>query len=406
MFIMAEESIINQRIDTLPQSMKDTIKDPVGEVFDVKEFTKNIIIWKGVGLFCALVFAFICTFLLVLQIKSMPDYLFSFWLFIVIEIIMFLFIFWFLMMFFEGLYAQLNKEKYYVAINEDSVLIKENKRATFLRWKDISEYTIKRREHDNFITQIKLIVRYGENKEHTKSILVPNLYLDNFNKMYNLIYKHYQKNCSDIDKDAKAKSWPIVIGLSTKNEKLPNDISQLLFNKVESEDTLYFESKQYHFWSIFTSILSFVFSFGFIISILDIFELSSIWGIDFSVYSFNMKIFTAVILGLLTIGGLVLIVINVIRIIKSKKQILVVTKQGLIEKIFDIVYVIPWNSVKEITTKWFNYGAMNDKGELKIQLSYSEKPKGKATRIYNIQGEYHLEPNQLLNVLKEYKNKK
>ena len=53
---------------------------------------------------------------------------------------------------------------------------------------------------------------------------------------------------------------------------------------------------------------------------MDIFELSSIWGIDFSVYSFNMKIFTAVILGLLTIGGLVLIVINVIRIIKSKKQ--------------------------------------------------------------------------------------
>jgi hypothetical protein len=402
---MIEESIINHRIDTLSKTMQDFIKDHNGEMFNIKEFTKNIKIWKGVSVFLALVFAFVSIFLLVLQIKSMPDYLFSFWLFIIVEGVMFLFVLWFLMMFFDGLYAQYNKSDYYVKIDQEGVLVKENKKATLLLWTDIKEYIIKRREHDNFITKIKLIVKHGENKEHTKTISIPTIFSDNFNKMHNLISEHYEKNNQE-DKVKKTKQWPIVIGLSIKNDKLPESIAKLLFDKSEDKDTLYFESKQYHFWNIFTSILSFVLSFGFIISIFDLFGLSSFWGLDLSVYNFNMRLFVAIIFGLITIGALVLIVFNIIKIIKSKKQVLIVTKQGIIEKIFDIVYVIPWNSVKEITTKWFNYGIMHDKGELKIQLAYSEKPKGKANRIYNVQGEYHLEPNQLLNVLNDYRVKK
>ena len=188
-----------------------------------------------------------------------------------------------------------------------------------------------------------------------------------------------------------------------------DEIRNLVKTKQGSERTLYFETKENFFWRIFVSILSFLLTFGFVMTILDLFDITNFWGISVSDYTFNLRLFVAILLSVLTIGALAFVVVNLVVMIRARKQQLIVTKQGLIEKIFDIVYVIPWKSVKDISTKWFSYGAMNDKGELKIQIIYNEKPKGlkisketKANRIYNLQGGYHIEPNQLLNMMKEY----
>ena len=222
-----------------------------------------------------------------------------------------------------------------------------------------------------------------------------------------MVYHHYQINFpKEKIEEKKEKSWPIVIGLSIKNENLPQNIAEIVTSKPKTDQILYFEAKKTHFWEIFVSLICFLLTFGFVMTIFDFLGITAFWGLELLDYNYNIRIFAISLLVLLSVGALAFIVINLVKIIKSTNQTLIITKQGIIEKVFDIVYVIPWASVKEITTKWFNYGAMHDKGELKIQLAYSEKPKGKANRLYNIQGEYHIEPNKLLGLLKEHWGKK
>jgi len=291
-------------------------------------------------------------------------------------------------------------------MDDQNMIIRNGTKATFLKWTEINDYKINRRETDNSVTSIKLIVNCDSKLKYVK---VPHMFLDNFNKIYGLVYHHVKKNKEKEENSEKLQDWPIVIGLSVDNEKLPDEIRNLVKTKQGSERTLYFETKENFFWRIFVSILSFLLTFGFVMTILDLFDITNFWGISVSDYTFNLRLFVAILLSVLTIGALAFVVVNLVVMIRARKQQLIVTKQGLIEKIFDIVYVIPWKSVKDISTKWFSYGAMNDKGELKIQIIYNEKPKGlkisketKANRIYNLQGGYHIEPNQLLNMMKEY----
>jgi hypothetical protein len=84
----------------------------------------------------------------------------------------------------------------------------------------------------------------------------------------------------------------------------------------------------------------------------------------------------------------------------------VVTDQGFVEVIHGIVYAIPWKSVKELTTKLYSYGMMNDMGKLKIQVGYSEKAAGKASKTYYVQGTYPIDTNKLLESMNKYWKRK
>ncbi|MFH1439763.1 MAG: hypothetical protein ABIG89_04300 [Candidatus Woesearchaeota archaeon] len=408
---------LNINLDKLSEEQKKEVETVENRtVFYLKELTTSNKIWKGVSLFLALLLFSAIILLSFFELNSRPDYMFSLWLFLAVEAMLALFVVFFTLVFFDGLIARMHKNKYYIIITDNMIIIRKGSLATLIPWKNITDYNIDRRDTDNFVTSIRLVVEsIGDSATPNKVVVIPKLFLDNFNKVYGLIYHHVKKHKAQNEETANAKEWPIVIGLSVKNEKLPENILSLLKIKQKGERTLYFEAKENYFLRIFLSVLFFVLSFGFIMTIFDLFNVTNFWGMDFTKYNYNIKLFISILLSLFIIGGLSIIIVNLVKIIHSKKQQLIVTKDGLIEKIFDIVYVIPWKSVKDISTKWFSYGVMDDKGEMKIQIIYNEKPKcvkgikeqkeqkeTKADRIYNLQGGYHIEPNQLLNMMKEY----
>ncbi|MBI4453903.1 hypothetical protein HY636_04640 [Candidatus Woesearchaeota archaeon] len=393
-----DQPYINTKIKKLPEGDKLLVEHPQERnLYHPKKLTGGNFVWKSLSAFFGLILIAAIAFLSVMEYNSMPNYVFSLWLFIAVNVILVLFTILFFWYFFDGLFVHFHNDRYFVNVNEDYILIRQNKRATFLPWHNIAKYTIDRRETDNFVTSICLDV-VDNNPEHplTKTLKIPHIFLDSFNKIYALVYTHMKKH------EEQIKEWPIVMGLSINNERLPVHISDIIKKKQDDERILYFEAKLNYFWKLFTSILSFVFAFGFIMTALDFIGTTNFWVLELTKYSLNFRIFIVILVALLAVGCLALVVWSIISIIKTPKQQLIIAKEGFIERIFDIVYVIPWKSVKAVDSKWFSYGNMHDKGELKIQITYSDKPKAKACHIYNIQGSYHIDAQQLLNLLTEY----
>ncbi|MBT4823692.1 hypothetical protein HN695_07015 [Candidatus Woesearchaeota archaeon] len=404
---MVENNLyLNKKIKNLPDNLKDMVENVTEKenVFYSKPLKKGALVLKiFAGIFALLLLVSI-VILTLSQIKSYPDYIFSLTVFPIVVLLLLLFVIFFFWQSLHGLCAHFKHEKFFMLVTPEFFVIRKNQKASFIPWSSITNYSSKRRETDNFVTSIKLLFKF---KKGIKSFNIPDFFSNHFNKIqdylsdYVVIEETKAEDVETKEVETKLKSWPIVLGLSIHNKMLPENILKFVKNKDGNDKTLYFESKKGYFWKIFAIVLSFVFLFGFTMSILELVGLTPFLGLGDISFNINFKVFLIVLFSVLAIGAMALIVISLVNIIKTQRQVLIVTMDGIIERVFDIVYVVPWASVKGITTKWFSYGHIHEKGELKIQITYSEK-KEKANRTYNIQGNYLMDTHQLVDLLTKY----
>lgn len=389
---MAE--IYKKKIKLLPESYKNLISGinkETKQTYFPKENTAWSIISRILLLLLGLIILCVVVLLGYYEFKSYPEYMFSLWLFIVAESVLFLVALFFVFMFFDGISAVISREKYFIHLNDNEFLARIGNKAIIIPWDSIKECIIAKKDENN-VKRIKIL--FNIDGKATKFSL-PNYFEHNFNRIYGIIYQHLKKESLEY------AEWPIVMGVSLKSEKLPSMIHDII-TKKNIKDIRYFEAKKHYARNIFLIILLFVVSFGFIMTIFDLVNITNFWGLELVKYPINIRIFLAVLFGLLCLACLGGCSLFGVKLISHGKQELFLTKEGLIEKMFDIVYVIPWKAVKEMSTKWFSYGAVESKGELKIQIVYNEKPKSKEQRIYNIQGDYRISVYELLDIMKKH----
>ena len=158
------ETIINSNIDSLSDEQKKLLAVDSKSVFYIKGLSASSLVWRGISAFLALVFAFAVALLIVLQARSRPDYMFTWYIFVPVCTLLVCFVIGFLWMLFDKLFAHFNKDKHYVIIDKDGLVLRNGKKASLLPWKDLHDYKITRRDADNYVTSIKLHADY-ENKD-------------------------------------------------------------------------------------------------------------------------------------------------------------------------------------------------------------------------------------------------
>lgn len=395
---MAQEPIFNTKLKALPDQLKAKVETRAGDVFNIRAWTTSNKIWKGISLIFAILFLAAAGLLGFFEARSYPDYMFSLWLFIVISVVLLCGVIILFAMFFEGLSAQLNSNKHYMVSTPDEMIIRADKRITLIPWLSISDCIVKRRESDSTINAVSLLVSSANKKSH---FMIPDLYSDNFSKIYTLAYSHLKKKKEEIPQTAPVE-WKVFMGISIYSESLPNYIRDLLLKRNHDHNVLYFKARDSYLKQIFMAVLGFMFMFGFVMTIIDLFTLSDFWGIGLDLLSFNLRLFLAIMLGLFAIASLAMIVVSLIHILKTKKRQLIISPEGIVERVLGIVYVIPWKSIKEITAKWFSEGVVENKGQMDIQIIYSDSPKSRATHKYSLHGSYNIDSNKLVALMNQH----